>query len=178
VWSEGDLAAMEADIAAMRAAGLAGVVLGASLPDGRLDGAALARLCTAAAGMERVLHRAFDLAPDVAQAVEVAVRLGFARILTSGGAVRAMDGRDRLALTLRLAAGRIGILPGSGITAENVAALLAAVPVAEVHASCAGEVATGAQAVAMGFAPALRRETDPGRVRAMKAALAAVQSRV
>jgi len=106
------------------------------------------------------------------------VRLGFARILTSGGAVRAMDGRDRLALTLRLAAGRIGILPGSGITAENVAALLAAVPVAEVHASCAGEVATGAQAVAMGFAPALRRETDPGRVRAMKAALAAVQSRV
>ena len=32
-----EVAVMEADIAAARAAGLAGVVLGASLPDGRLD---------------------------------------------------------------------------------------------------------------------------------------------
>ncbi len=177
VWSEGDLQAMEADIAAMRAAGLSGGVLGASKPDGRLDDVALARLCAAAAGMERVLHRAFDLVPDPGEAVEIAVARGFDRILTSGGAVRALDGLDRLAQVVRLAAGRIGILPGSGLTPDNVATLLAVVPVAEVHASCAGEVATGAQAVAMGFAPARRRETDAGQVRAMKAALAAVQSR-
>jgi copper homeostasis protein len=32
VWSEAEVAMMEAEIAAVRAAGLAGVVLGASLP--------------------------------------------------------------------------------------------------------------------------------------------------
>lgn len=177
VWTADDLAVMEADIAAMRASGLAGVVLGASRPDGRLDADALARLCRAAAGMETVLHRAFDLAPDVGEAVEVAVDLGFTRILTSGGAVRVHDGLDRLARVAGQAAGRIGILPGSGITAQNVAQLLAAVPVGQVHASCAGPVPTDGAAVAMGFAPKLRRETDVARVRALKAALAVCQSR-
>ena len=37
VWSTEDLRQMKADIAAARTAGLAGVVLGASRPDGRLD---------------------------------------------------------------------------------------------------------------------------------------------
>ena len=36
IWSTEDLRQMKADIAAARAAGLAGVVLGASRPDGRL----------------------------------------------------------------------------------------------------------------------------------------------
>ncbi len=43
---------MEADIAAAREFGLAGVVIGASLAGGRLDAAALARLVAAAEGMD------------------------------------------------------------------------------------------------------------------------------
>lgn len=39
------------------------------------------------------LHRAIDLTPDPVAAVEVAVRLGIDRILTSGGAGTAMEGR-------------------------------------------------------------------------------------
>ncbi len=60
---------MLADIAAARDAGLAGVVLGASRPDGRLDARVLSALGHAAEGMGRTLHRAFDLVPDLGEAL-------------------------------------------------------------------------------------------------------------
>lgn len=171
VFSAAEAEAMLGDIAAARAAGLAGVVLGASLADGRLDADLLARLVGAAAGMDLTLHRAFDLVPDVGEAVGQAVALGFRRILTSGGAVRAVDGVERLRATVAAARGRIGVMPGAGIDAGNVAGLLAAVPVGEIHASCSGPVAVAAQAVDLGFAPAKRRVTSADRVRALRAAL-------
>ncbi len=83
VFSSSEREAMRADIAGVRAAGLAGVVLGAS-PDGTLDGETLADLVQASAGLGTTLHRAFDLVPDIGDAVETAVALGFERILTSG----------------------------------------------------------------------------------------------
>ena len=39
-------------------------------------------------GLELTLHRCFDLVPDMGEALEAAVALGFQRILTSGGARR------------------------------------------------------------------------------------------
>src|SRR5690606_28852103 len=53
------------DIATVREAGLAGVVLGASWPDGRLDADLLAKFTQASAGLGKTLHRAFDLVPDL-----------------------------------------------------------------------------------------------------------------
>jgi copper homeostasis protein len=172
VFGPDEVAAMVDDIAAARAAGLAGVVIGASLPDGRLDREALAVMKRAAEGMSVTLHRAFDLVPDFAEAVEVAVGLGFDRILTSGGAVGAPEGVEALAGIVAVAAGRVRILPGAGITAANAAAMLARLPgVDEVHSSCSGVVGLGARAVALGFGAAERLVTDEGEVRALKAAL-------
>jgi len=172
VCSGADLEAMVADIHAVRAAGLQGVVLGASMADGRLDLVALARLRAECDGLQVVLHRAFDLVPDMAQALEQVIALGFDRVLTSGGALRVIEGLDRLAQVYRMAAGRIEILPGSGITPQNVAQVLAAVPVPFVHASCAAEITADPRVMAMGFAPPVRRETDAGKVREMQAVLA------
>mgnify|MGYP006364131803 CR=1 FL=1 len=56
------------DIDAVRAAGLHGVVLGASHADGRLDDKLLARLLGHAEGLGSTLHRAIDLVPDFAEA--------------------------------------------------------------------------------------------------------------
>ena len=72
-----------------------GVVIGASLPDGRLDGPTLARLLAAARGLDVTLHRAVDLAPDAEEAVSLAIALGIPRILTSGGAASVADGLPR-----------------------------------------------------------------------------------
>lgn len=173
VCDDADLDAMLGDIDAIRAAGLAGVVLGASRPNGELDLRVLARLMQQAEGLGSTLHRAIDLVPDFAEATEAAISLKFERILTSGGVHVALDGVDKIATALAAARGRIKIMAGSGLTPGNVAALLAAVPVDEVHSSCASAgPANSAPAVRLGFAAETRRRTDPAVVRAFKAAMA------
>lgn len=170
VWSEAEVAMMEVEIAAVRGAGLAGVVLGASRPDGRLDLPVLRRLVAAAEGMELVLHRAIDLTPDMGAALEEAVSLSFHRILTSGGEVTAEKGAARIAALVRQAAGRITVMPGSGVTSAN-APQLKALGITEIHASCSATIPVTGRAVEMGFAPALWRQTDADAVRALKTAL-------
>ncbi len=170
VWSETEVAMMEAEIAAVRAAGLAGVVIGASLPDGRLDVPVLRRLVDAASGMDLVLHRCIDLVPDMSVALEAAVSLGFHRVLTSGGAPTAEDGTARIAVLLAQAAGRITVMPGSGVNPAN-AALLKGLGIREIHASCSTRTQVTGRVVEMGFAPPVRRQTAADQVRALRKAL-------
>ncbi len=174
VFSQGDVDAMLADIEAVRNAGLEGVVLGASLPDGRLDVETLAVLSEAASGMKRTLHRAVDLVPDMAEAVEQAIELGFDTILTAGRARTAPEGVDQIALAHRVAAGRITIMAGSGINAGTAGALLDQVPLTALHASCGESAAsTSAPAVRLGFDSPARKATSVQKVAALKAVLKA-----
>lgn len=170
VWVEAEVAVMKRDIAAAREAGLVGVVLGASLPDGRLDGVALAHLAGAARGMDLTLHRCFDLVPDMGEALELAVQLGFRRVLTSGGATTALAGVGRLRALVERAAGRISVMAGVGVTAESAPVLLGA-GVRELHGSCAKSVAVSGRGAEMGFGPAVERRTDVAAVRALKRAM-------
>ncbi|WP_103257688.1 copper homeostasis protein CutC [Tabrizicola aquatica] len=167
VWSEAEVAAMLADIAAARVAGLAGVVLGASLPDGRLDVGVLERLAAAAGRLDLTLHRCFDLVPDMDVALEEAVALGFRRVLTSGGAMTAAAGEARIGRLVERAAGRIAVMAGAGVTVETAPGLLA-VGVRELHGSCAEPVAAPGKVSEMGFGPKIARRTSAARVRALK----------
>ncbi len=171
-FSAHEVATMVADISAARSFGLAGVVIGAALADGRLDREALARMRDAAGPMSVTLHRVFDLVPDFLEAVDAAVALRCDRILTSGGAIGAPDGAENIAGICRAADGRIAIMPGAGITSANVAALLARVPVDEVHSACGRRRPMLARAVAMEFCHPDRLEIDMTEVRALKAVLA------
>ncbi len=170
VWSDAEVAMMEAEIAAARAAGLAGVVLGASLPDGRLDGGVLERLVVAAAGMDLTLHRCFDLVPDKGEALELAIRLGFRRVLTSGGAITVDKGMAQIAALVTQAAGRVTIMPGSGVGPDQVAALKA-LGIAEIHGSCSVPMTVAKGLVDMGFSPAGLRQTDAGKLRVLRRAM-------
>lgn len=173
VFDRDDEAAMLRDIDAVRSSGLAGVVLGANRPQGTLDADLLARLLAHAKGLGSTLHRAIDLVPDFAAATETAIALGFDRILTSGGAPSVLEGLGQLALVHATARGRIKVMAGSGVRPDNVLEILAAVPVDEVHSSCAGAPVPSAEgAVRLGFAPKAKRHTDAGVVRAFREALA------
>jgi copper homeostasis protein len=176
VWSSAEAAAMLAEIDAVRAAGLAGVVLGAALPDGALDVALLETLRARAKGLGATLHRVFDLVPDFASALETAIALGFERVLTSGGAARAEDGLATLRALEQQAAGRIGIMPGSGVSAANVARIVRELGAKEVHASCR-ETHThdDAKGVELGFFAARQGITSASAVQALKRALAAFE---
>jgi len=81
------------------------------------------------------LHRAFDECFDLGAALEVLILLGVDRVLTSGGARTAADGIPQIRKLVEQAKGRIGILPGGGITPDNVAHLVAQTGVREVHFS-------------------------------------------
>lgn len=178
-YTEVEAAMIADDIALAAEAGLAGVVIGASAADRTLDAPLLARLVAHArdAGTKRgtplslTLHRAFDLCPDLPAALNVAVELGFERVLTSGGEPRAIDALPMLAELHRRASGRITILPGSGIDAATLPSILAT-GVIEAHASCrspagdAGEVERR-----FGFQTGPRLRTDAAKVRELKVLL-------
>ncbi|WP_339776897.1 copper homeostasis protein CutC [uncultured Thalassospira sp.] len=163
VYCTSEIETMTREIALARDAGAQGVVFGASREDGSLDTDALHLLCDAAAGMAKTLHRAFDVTPDAFVALETAVDLGFDRILTSGQQNTAEEGCALIADLIARAAGRIIILPGSGVSAANARTLRAKTGAAQLHASCKhkakpgeeGRVATDARAVR-----ALRRAMD------------------
>jgi len=135
-YDDDEIAVIQNDIAAVRDFGLSGVVIGAALADGRLDRDLLARLLDRCGGLGRTLHRVFDLVPDPFEALETAIELGFDRILTSGQAPTAAEGAGLLGKLVAAADGRIIILAACEIDADNVADLVRATAVQEVHATC------------------------------------------
>ena len=163
--------AMLGDIEAARTIGLAGVVVGALTQDRKLDLEFLHRCVAAAGPMDVTIHRAIDLCIDPMQAVDDAIALGATRILTSGGALNAWDGREVIADMVAKAAGQITIMAGSGVTAHNVADLVKITGVCDVHGSCAAKVTEQSDVAAFGFGPPVQRVTDVESIRAMRAAL-------
>jgi copper homeostasis protein len=169
-WSTAERRAMCAEIASVRAAGLAGVVIGASHPDGQLDAETLAELVGAAQGLDLTLHRAIDLVPDLPEALALCHSLGIRRILSSGGAATAEIGLPRL---IEMAASGLSIMPGGGVSAENATVFAKALPLREIHASASAPLAAPAdpRIAAFGFQPAGARGTDAAKVHALRRAL-------
>ena len=180
-----ETAMIAGDITAASEAGLAGVVIGASLADHTLNTETLAALIAHARTVGRsraralslTLHRAIDLCPDMPAALDAAIALGFDRVLTSGGAPKAVYGLDMLAALQRRAAGRIVVLAGSGIDADNVAAFVD-VGIVEIHASCGtivDDAVAGPEADdrerRFGFTIAGQRRTDVARIQALQTVL-------
>lgn len=138
-----------ADVEAMRDGGADGVVFGVLLGDGRLDASITRDIVGRCAGIETVFHRAFDQSPDPLAALESLIDCGVTRVLTSGHAPNAVSGIATLASLVRHAAGRIQVLPGGGVRAGNVLAIVEGTGATEVHA----------------------RATDPGVIAAIVTAL-------
>lgn len=167
-----ELAAMAEDIRAVRAAGLAGIVLGVTDAAGWPEDGAIAALSAVADGLEMVMHRAFDLAPDPVAALDRARDLGFARVMTSGGAARAVEGADVLSRLIGHAQGRVQVMAGGQITPACVAPLARA-GITQFHAAC-----RVTEPEAQAFGPlrlaAVRPRTSQAEVAALRRAVDAI----
>ncbi len=156
--------------------GCDGVVIGALDAAGDVDQALCRTLMAAAGALQVTFHRAFDAARDPAQALERIAALGCRRVLTSGGRASAPEAAAALAGFVRQAAGRLSVMPGAGIDAGNVAALVRATGAREFHASAKAPRTSAMRfrndALA-GLAPDWQ-QTDPARVRALRTALDAL----
>ena len=126
LYSDEEFETMLQDIDYARRAGATGVVFGILTADGRVDIERTRQLVEASNGMETTFHRAVDMTSDYEQAVEDVITAGCTRILTSGGYDKAIDGWDNIARGVARAAGRIEIMAGSGVVADNAQRLLEA----------------------------------------------------
>lgn len=127
--------AMLRDIRTCKALGCEGVVFGVLDADGRVDMARCRALMAEAGGMDVTFHRAIDVARDPLQALEDIVALGCRRILTSGTQPGADAGVSMIRQLVEQADERIAIMPGGGITAANIAAIVSETGAREFHAS-------------------------------------------
>jgi copper homeostasis protein len=175
VYSESEIDVMRGDIDAVRAAGLAGVVIGASLASWHLDEKTIRRLAEHAKGLELTLNRTVDMSPDPLAAVDMVVALGFRSILTSGGSLKAPDGMEMIAAMVRRAGGRVEILAGSGLNPDNVRSMVEKTGVREVHGSFAAPWPDiDEKLVRFGYIAPDARETSEAAIRRAKAALASL----
>lgn len=177
VYTPAERAVLLDDVRRALDAGARGVVVG-SLRDGAVDTALVEAVRGIVVDGEVTFHRAFDTVADRDAALEALVGLGVDRILTSGGASQAADALDELARLVALASGRIQVMAGAGVTAENVGALLAT-GVHAVHASAkraVEEVQTVRLGSAVDAGASTREVTDVERVRALRAAVDAFRT--
>lgn len=132
-----EIAVMIKDIMACAKIGVNGVVIGALDPFGNVDMDACRAMVAVAKhhGLSVTFHRAIDRSCNIMVALEDVISLGADRILSSGGKPTAYEGMETLAKMNAAAAGRIIIMPGSGVNANNIKEILAVTGAGEIHFS-------------------------------------------
>lgn len=176
-YSSYEFHAMKRDIAAFQRLSIDGVVFGILLPDGTLDKKRCAELIAKARPLKVTCHRAFDMTRDPRQALEDCIEVGFDRILTSGQKPQALAGAELIRELIQQAAGRISIMPGSGVNENTVSEIVSISGANEVHFSAMvtepGKMDYKNPAIAgMGSdegSEYLLRAVDPARVKKIKA---------
>ncbi|WP_428307906.1 copper homeostasis protein CutC [Lacipirellula sp.] len=133
-----EFAAMLRDAERFLAARAAGVAFGILDQRGRLDAARSREIIARAGTRDTVMHRAFDFTVDQFAALDTLIELKVTRILTSGGEPAALAGSAKLHELATRAAGRIELMAGGGINADNVGNVLTASGLRQVHIGASG----------------------------------------
>jgi copper homeostasis protein len=146
VYSPEEFETMRASIALAKRLGMHGVVLGILTDERRVDVVRTRELVDVCKGLglEVTFHRAIDEAADLLEALEQIIVTGAGRILTSGGKATALDGADLLGELVTRSKGRVKILPGAGINANNVQEVARRTGASEFHSGLSSVLARGA----------------------------------
>ena len=120
LYSDLEFEIMKKDIEFCKTVGVEAVVFGLLTPEGNIDCERTKQLVESAGNMQVCFHRAVDLSNDYLKAIEQIIDCGCHRILTSGGANKAVEGFENIRKAQELYGNKIEIMVGSGINAENV----------------------------------------------------------
>ncbi len=135
LYSEAEMEVMLHDILTARELGADGVVIGCLTAEAEVDEDRCGRLIEAAGNMDLTFHRAFDMTRDRSAALEAIIALGIKRVLSSGGQADVPAGISQLAELVAQSGDRASIMPGGGVTAENIDEIVRATGVREIHLS-------------------------------------------
>ncbi len=134
-YSNYEFHSMKRDIDQCQKISVDGVVFGILNVDGTLDKKRCKELIARARPLKVTCHRAFDMTRDPMEALEDCIEAGFDRILTAGHQKTAIEGVDLIAELIKRAAGRIAIMPGSGVNETNAKELVQKTGATEIHFS-------------------------------------------
>lgn len=132
-YSATEFAVMERDADLLLEHGADGIVFGILSDDGTVDIKRTRTLRKLIGSRQAVFHRAFDVTPDPFRALEELIDLGITRVLTSGQKNSAPEGAALIERLIDRADGRIEVLPGAGISLDNVRELVAATGCNQIH---------------------------------------------
>jgi len=176
-YSSYEFHAMKRDISQCQRLSVDGIVLGILNPDGSIDKRRCKELIDKARPLKVTCHRAFDMSNDPFQALEDCIEVGFDRILTAGQQAQAVKGADLIGALIKKAAGRIAIMPGSGVNENTVEEIIRKSGAREIHFSATAfedsrMVYRNADIAGMGSdegAEFKLRTVDPARIRSIRA---------
>lgn len=140
LYTELELQIMEEDIKSLLKDCADGLVFGCLTAEGKVDDSSCSRLISLARkikpGCELTFHRAVDLCDDIVEATETIKKLGFNRLLTSGGKQTAYLGQDIIRdLITKFDGDDFHVFPGGGVNEDNLGDLIKHTNAFEFHAS-------------------------------------------
>ena len=135
LYSNAEFKIMKDDIKAAQDIGCEGIVIGILNEDGIVDIERNQELVELANGLDVTFHRAFDRVKDPISSLEQIIAIGCNRILSSGLHPSANEGSSLLRTLVRQADGRIKIMPGSGVRADNIVQLAKDTGATSFHSS-------------------------------------------
>jgi copper homeostasis protein len=133
LYSDEETDLMQQDIETARSLGADGIVIGCLNPDGTVDKTRCRSLLEAATPLDVTFHRAFDMTRDLAEALDDILSMRIRRILTSGGCPTAHEGAGVIRRLVAQAGDHLTLMPGGGITPENIGEILRATGAYEIH---------------------------------------------
>lgn len=119
VYNSHELKIIETDTLKAVEAGAQNIVFGALTPDNEIDTDALETVSIAAQGLPITFHMAFDEVTDQEKAIDQLVEFGVDKILTHGRPLDQPLNTDKLKSLIDYAKGKINIIIGGGVNAEN-----------------------------------------------------------
>ncbi|MDR1554039.1 MAG: copper homeostasis protein CutC [Prevotellaceae bacterium] len=135
VYDKHEVRIMLDDIRMAKHCGTNGLVFGCLTADYEVDINVCRLLIDEANPLPVTFHRAFDECKHPEQSLEKIINLGFSRLLTSGQCAVAEDGIQLLRQLVKQSANRIIIMPGSGITPNNIEKIAIETGANEFHTS-------------------------------------------
>ncbi len=155
VYSEHEIAAMLAQVDLFKPLGIQSLVFGAHREDGALDVDLIRRIAQTAAPLPLTVHRALERSSNPEDALHRLVGVA-ARILTSGPAASAAEGRDGLRRWVQTFGTHYRFAAAGGIRLENARDIM---------------LFTGAHECHVGTAARTGDAVDPHKVRLLRAAI-------
>lgn len=132
-YSSSEIDIMIEDIKLFKKLGVKGVVLGVLTKNNKINYSILKDILKETSEMEVTFHKAIDEISNPIDEIEKLIKLGIDRILTSGGAKTALEGKEILNKMISIAHGQIKIVVAGGVTLENLEEVRSQILSTEFH---------------------------------------------